>query len=88
MNFSEMFLQAMFVMTIISSLPLVASVVLGLLVSVLQAATQVQEQTLGFLVKLVAIGVVLFFFGPWLSNNLLEFTVYSLEQVRYAGVAA
>ncbi|MDE5412952.1 MULTISPECIES: flagellar biosynthesis protein FliQ [Alkalihalobacterium] len=47
---------------------------LGLLVSIFQATTQIQEQTLAFIPKIVGVFVALVFFGPWMLSQLLEFT--------------
>lgn len=46
----------------------------GLAVSIFQATTQIQEQTLSFIPKIVAILVSLILFGPWILNHLVEFT--------------
>lgn len=46
----------------------------GLLVSIFQATTQIQEQTLAFIPKIVAVLVGLVFFGPWMLTRLVEFT--------------
>lgn len=47
----------------------------GLLVSILQATTQIQEQTLTFVPKIVAVLVSIIFFGPWMLNLIIDFTV-------------
>lgn len=46
----------------------------GLLISVFQAVTQLQEQTLTFVPKIVGMGVAAAFFLPWLTARLLEYT--------------
>lgn len=46
----------------------------GLLVSIFQATTQIQEQTLAFIPKIVAVLVGLIFFGPWMLTLMMEFT--------------
>ena len=48
--------------------------VIGLLVSVFQAATQIQEQTLTFVPKLIAIATILIVGGSWMLNKLVVFT--------------
>ena len=53
---------------------LAAGLVVGMLISVLQAATQVQEQTLSIVPKMFAIVVVLFLAMPWLLTVLVEYT--------------
>lgn len=47
----------------------------GLLVSILQATTQIQEQTLTFIPKILAVLLAILFFGPWMLNLLIDFTV-------------
>lgn len=55
---------------------LLISVVIGLVVSILQAATQIHEQTLSFVPKLIGIALVLVILGPWMMETLNDFTVY------------
>lgn len=61
--------------TLMVSLPLVGiALVIGLIISVFQAATQVNEQTMTFLPKLVGILLVMLVFGGYILSNLTEFT--------------
>ncbi|MFT8871352.1 MAG: flagellar biosynthesis protein FliQ [Sporolactobacillus sp.] len=53
---------------------LLISLVVGLIVSIFQAATQIQEQTLAFIPKIVATFFGLILFGPWMMTRLLTFT--------------
>lgn len=53
---------------------LIIALVVGLVVSIIQAATQIQEQTLSFVPKLVAIIMALILFGNFIMNTLMEFT--------------
>lgn len=53
---------------------LIVTLVIGLIVSVFQAATQIQEQTLTFVPKLIAIAAILLVGGSWMLNNLITFT--------------
>ena len=53
---------------------LIIALVIGLLVSVFQAATQIQEQTLTFVPKLIAIATILIVGGIWMLNKLVVFT--------------
>jgi flagellar biosynthetic protein FliQ len=52
---------------------LVAGLAVGLVVSVFQAATQIQEQTLAFVPKIAAVIVVLLVLGPWMLATLTDF---------------
>jgi len=53
---------------------LIIGMVIGLLVSIFQAATQINEQTLTFVPKIVAVFVTIVIFGPWLIKLLILFT--------------
>lgn len=53
---------------------LVVSLVIGLLISVLQAATQIHEQTVTFIFKIVLIGLMLLVLSSWMIAKLLNFT--------------
>jgi flagellar biosynthesis protein FliQ len=46
----------------------------GLIISIFQAITQIQEQTLAFTPKIIAVFVSLIFFGPWMLTHLVDFT--------------
>lgn len=59
---------------------LVVSLLVGLLVSVFQAATSIQEQTLSFIPRLVAVGAVLVVTMPWALQLAVHFTVRMLGQ--------
>ena len=53
---------------------LLAGLVVGLVVSVFQAVTQIQEQTLSFIPKVVATAVVIVVGGPWMLDQLIAYT--------------
>jgi flagellar biosynthetic protein FliQ len=56
-------------------LPLmIVGLVVGLAVSIFQAVTQIQEQTLSFIPKILALAGVLIVLGPWMLNQLLSYT--------------
>ncbi|TAM90156.1 MAG: flagellar biosynthesis protein FliQ [Candidimonas sp.] len=52
---------------------LVVILAVGLIISIFQAATQINEMTLSFIPKLIAVGLVLVFAGPWMLNTLVDF---------------
>ncbi|MGE5421911.1 MAG: flagellar biosynthesis protein FliQ [Ignavibacteriales bacterium] len=66
--------EAIYVVLLISAPILGGSLLIGLLVSILQATTQIQEQTLTYVPKIVVIFVILIIFGPWMLNILTGFT--------------
>ncbi len=53
---------------------LLAGLVVGLLVSIFQTVTQIQEQTLAFIPKILAIAAVLVIAGPWMLNQVISYT--------------
>jgi type III secretion protein S len=66
--------QALLLILLLSAPPILISTLLGLFVAVFQAATQIQEQTLSFMVKLVAVIVTLMVLGGWLSAQIMQYT--------------
>ncbi len=65
--------EALFLVVLLSAPVVLASLIVGLVVSVLQATTQIQEQTLTFAPKLIAVLVTLALFGPWIGAQLANF---------------
>ena len=55
---------------------LLISMLVGILISILQAATQIHEQTLTFVPKLLVIGIILVFTGNWMLQQLRDFAMY------------
>jgi flagellar biosynthetic protein FliQ len=66
--------EGLLLVLILSAPPLMASLLLGLLIGVFQAATQIQDQTVSFVPKLVVVVIVLIAIGPMLGAQLLRFT--------------
>ncbi len=58
----------------LSLIPIAVATVIGVLVSLLQALTQIQEQTLGFAVKLIAISIAIMAAASWMGGELLLYT--------------
>lgn len=69
------------------SLPLLLLALgIGLLVSVFQATTQIQEQTLAFIPKIVGVFAGLIFFGPWMLTRMIDFTYQIFNNLyRFVG---
>ena len=68
--------------TILLSMPLLlAALVIGLLVGVFQAATQINEMTLSFIPKLLAMAAMLALTGPWMLRTLVEYTRNLIESI-------
>lgn len=65
--------QALYLTLILTAPPVAAAMMIGLAISLLQATTQIQEQTLTFVPKLVAVIVTLALVGPWTMIQLVNF---------------
>ncbi|OMF36796.1 EscS/YscS/HrcS family type III secretion system export apparatus protein [Paenibacillus sp. FSL H8-0548] len=74
--------EAVFVVLKASAPMLVLALVVGLLVSIFQATTQIQEQTLAFVPKIVAVFVSIVIFGPWILNTVIDFTYNLLNNLH------
>ncbi len=63
-------------------LPLLLSgLIIGVLVSVLQAATSIQEQTLTFVPKIIGVALTAYFLLPWMARTIINFTVELMENL-------
>ncbi len=69
----ELAYKGLLLILILSAPPILVSMVLGIIVAIFQAATQIQEQTLSFTIKLVAVILVLIVMGPWLGAYIMSF---------------
>jgi len=65
--------QALELTLMVSGPPLLAVLIIGLVVSIFQAATQINEMTLSFIPKLVGMFFVLIFTGPWMIGILVDY---------------
>ncbi|MFD1177205.1 flagellar biosynthesis protein FliQ [Paenibacillus puldeungensis] len=78
--------QAVYTVLKISAPMLVIALVVGLIVSIFQATTQIQEQTLAFVPKIVAVMIALLLFGPWILTTMVDFTYGILNNLsNYIG---
>lgn len=78
--------QAVFVVLKASAPMLLLGLVVGLIISIFQATTQIQEQTLAFVPKIVAVLAAILLFGPWILNTLIDFTYNLLNNMyKYIG---
>ena len=66
--------EAMYLTMLLSGPLLMAALAVGLLMGVFQAATQIQEMTLSFIPKLIALVFALLFAGPWMLRTLVEYS--------------
>ena len=77
----EVFSEALMTAFKMSAPLLLISLIVGLIIAVLQAATQIHEQTLTFVPKLIAIAVVLFLSGPWVFAAIRDFTLTVFQTI-------
>lgn len=73
--------QALYLALILTGPPVLVAMLVGLIVSLVQATTQIQEQTLTFVPKLVAITITIAFTGPWIMGQLIQFTAQLFEHL-------
>jgi flagellar biosynthesis protein FliQ len=66
--------QALMLVIFLSGIPIILSMIVGVIVSVFQAATQIQEQTLTFVPKLIVVLGTLMIAGYWMIAQLVKFT--------------
>ena len=71
---SDLVRESLLVMLTLSSPILLAALIIGLIISVFQAATQVQEQTLSFVPKIIGMGIVAILVTPWVGKLIMEFS--------------
>ncbi|MCU5773680.1 type III secretion system export apparatus subunit SctS [Erwiniaceae bacterium BAC15a-03b] len=72
MEILTLFRQAMLLVVLLSAPPLIVAVLVGVVISLIQAAMQLQDQTLPFSIKLVAVGVTLALTGRWVGVELMQ----------------
>ena len=77
----EVGIQTMKVTALLAAPLLLSALVVGLLIGMLQAATQINEMTLTFVPKLIVVALVILFAGPTLLNTLLGFTIRLFENI-------
>lgn len=66
--------EALTMVLLISAPMLGLGLLVGIMVSIFQATTQIQEQTLSFIPKIIAIFVAILIFGPWMLSLLVDYT--------------
>jgi flagellar biosynthetic protein FliQ len=74
----DLFSKGLWLLLQLSLPTLVISLVVGLIISVFQAVTQINEMTLTFIPKLAAVFIALLFFGPWMMNITVDFMQHLL----------
>ncbi len=78
-------LKAMILVLILSLPPIIVAAVTGILVAMFQAVTQIQEQTLAFAVKLVAVIITIIITAGWSGGEILNFTMKLFDTFAVVG---
>ena len=76
-------LQALILVLILSLPPIIVATLTGLLVSFIQAVTQIQEQTLSFAIKLISVIITIVLLGAWLGGSLFVYAQGLFEKFPY-----
>ena len=74
--------HALLTMLLVSAPVLLAALAIGLLISIFQAATQINEMTLSFIPKIIAVMLAFAFTLPWLLRTTMDFTVWIFSLIQ------
>lgn len=72
-DIGDIFTQALYIVLMVVLIMIVPSLLVGLIVSTFQAATQINEQTLSFLPRLIVTLLSIIMFGPWAVTKLIDY---------------
>jgi len=75
--------QTLWLIIKVSAPMLLTSLVVGLIVSIFQTVTSIQEQTLTFVPKLIAVFLVIMLFGSWIFTEVRDFTIELITNIGY-----
>lgn len=75
--------QALFLVVVLVAAIILPSLLVGLIVSVFQAATQINEQTLSFLPRLLATLMTIMVLSPWIIQELIDLSNFIFESISY-----
>jgi flagellar biosynthetic protein FliQ len=85
-DFTRVASEGLWLILLLSLFPLLASLIVGLVVSLFQALTQIQEQTLTFVPKIIATILVIMITAPWMLDLLMEFAKNTFDMMLRASV--
>jgi type III secretion protein S len=80
-----LFKQALWLTVMLSAPALLAATLIGVAISLLQALTQIQDQTLPYVIKVVVVSVVLIGTGRWMGGEVLALTVRCMDLISSVG---
>ena len=75
--------DALQIMLLVSGPLLLVALVVGLIVSIIQAATQINEMTLSFIPKMLAIFLAMLLTGPWMLSTLIDYTKDLFQSIPF-----
>ncbi|QOV64056.1 type III secretion system export apparatus subunit SctS [Kosakonia pseudosacchari] len=81
MDIVELLKQGLVLAMLISVPPVVTAVVVGIIIALLQSVMQLQDATLPFAVKMVAVGVVLAFVGHWMLQKTVQLSINCFDLI-------
>jgi flagellar biosynthetic protein FliQ len=73
--------EAIKITAMVAAPMLIGSLVVGLLVSIFQALTQINEATLTFIPKMIAVGLIFVFAGPWMLDTIKTYSVNLMQNI-------
>ncbi|MDQ1340492.1 MAG: flagellar biosynthesis protein FliQ [Campylobacterota bacterium] len=62
---------------------LMGGLIVGLVISIFQATTQINEMTLSFVPKIIVVAIIIVIFMPWMTNMMVDFTVRLFEKIPH-----
>jgi len=83
--FEAILIKALWLVLLVSGIPVVAGAASGLIISIIQAATQIQEQSISYVVKVTTVVATLVIFSPWFAEALSDFFKVSMLQIVALG---
>jgi len=69
------------IMLLVSMPMLLAGLIVGVLISIIQVMTQIQEMTLTFVPKIIVVFIAIMLFGPWMLRKLMDFTINLMSEI-------
>jgi flagellar biosynthesis protein FliQ len=76
--------EGLFLVLLLSAAPMLASLVIGLTISMFQAVTQLQEQTLSYVPKVIGVLITIAILGPWMIAQTVRFTQTLFDSIARA----
>jgi flagellar biosynthesis protein FliQ len=75
--------KALILLLLLSAVPVLSSLITGLIVSLFQSVTQIQEPTLSFVPKFIAVSLSLLIMGPMIAGELVKFSLFLIQYTAF-----